>query len=343
MNSARDALGTVVKFAVPIVDNGRVYVGTGNSLTVYGILNPPTSAPTAPTNLAATGISTSQVQLTWSRTSTNETGFFVERSTDNVLFTQVGLADAGATAFIDSNGLSPSTTYYYRIRAFNGIGNSNYSNATPAETLLGIAGLWADRDIGTPNATGGASFNDNTFTISGSGNDIFNTSDNFHFVYQPLSGNGTIIAQVLTQTNTSATAKAGVMIRESLNANSAFADVVVTPGGGVLFQVRTATGASAVSIASIGGAAPESVMLVRTGNVITGYASADGQNYTVIGSATFTMASNVFVGLAVNSNKDGTLGTATFSNVLVIPPQTYVSDLSPTCLHDGRLRRRPDG
>ena len=155
--------------------------------SVYGILNPPTTAPTAPTNLAAAGISTSQVQLTWTRTSTNESGFYVERSTDDVNFTQVGLADAGATAFIDSNGLSAehdlllSHPRLQRDRQFG-----LFERRPAAETLLGIAGLWADRDIGTPNATGGASFANNTFTVSGSGNDIFNTSDNFHFVYQPL-------------------------------------------------------------------------------------------------------------------------------------------------------------
>ena len=125
------------------------------------------------------------------------------------------------------------------------IGNSAYSNTTSTTTLLGIVGLWADRDVGTPNATGGAAFSNNTYTVSGSGNDIFNASDNFHYVYQPLMGDGTIIAHVLSQGNANAAAKAGVMIRESLNANSTFADVVATPASGILFQDRATTGASA--------------------------------------------------------------------------------------------------
>jgi fibronectin type 3 domain-containing protein len=328
-------VGSVIKFSVPIVDNGHVYVGTGNSLVVYGELAAVTQAPAAPSNLAANGLTSKQVQLTWTRNSINEAGFDVERSTDNVTFSQVGLADAATTTFTDSNNLQPNTTYYYRIRAFNSIGNSTYSNAASAVTLIGIAGVWADSDVGTPGATGGASFASNTFTISGSGNGIGNASDNFHYVYQPLTGDGTIIARVQTQGNTSAGAKAGVMIRESLNPNSAFADVVATPGSGILFQDRTATGGNAVTGGSNAGTAPEWVMLVRAGNVITSYDSTDGVNFTKMGSATFSMAQSVFVGLAVTSNSDGTLGTATFNNINVFPPQTFVSDLTPTSSTNG--------
>jgi fibronectin type 3 domain-containing protein len=336
-NSARDSISGngVIKFSVPIVDNGEVFVGAGNALVVFGELNAVTQAPAAPTNLAASALSASQVQLTWTRNSTNESGFDVERSTDGVNFAQVGLGDAGATAFIDSNGLQPDAKYYYRIRAINKIGNSAYSNVTSTTTLLGIVGLWADSDVGAPGATGGASFANNTYTVSGSGNDIFNTSDNFHYIYQPLNGDGTIIAHVLTQGNTSGGAKAGVMIRATLNGNSDFADVVTTPADGVLFQERTTIGGAAATVGSIGGSAPEWVMLVRTGNVITGFASANGQSFTLLGSTTISMASSVFVGLAVTSNNDGALSTATFNNVLVAPPQTYVSDLSWTSATDG--------
>jgi fibronectin type 3 domain-containing protein len=336
-NSARDSItgNGVILFSVPVVDNGEVFVGTGNALVVFGELANVTTAPAAPTNLTAIAISAGQAQLTWTRNSTNESGFDVERSTDGVNFNQVGLADAGATAFIDSNGVQPDTKYWYRIRAMNQVGTSAYSNVTSTTTLLGIVGLWADSDVGAPGASGGASFANNAYTVSGSGNDIFNSSDNFHFIYQPLNGDGTIIAHVVSQSNTSAGAKAGVMIRATLNGNSAFADVVTTPGNGVLFQDRTTTGGAAATVGSTSRIAPEWVMLVRTGNVITGYASADGQSYTLLGSTTISMAASVFVGLAVTSNNDGTLSTAAFANALVAPPQTYASDLSWTSATDG--------
>jgi fibronectin type 3 domain-containing protein len=336
-NSARDSISSnsVILFSVPVVDNGEVFVGTGNALVVFGELTNVTTAPQAPTNLAAAAISATQVQLTWTRNSTNESGFDVERSTDGVHFSQVGLADAGATAFIDSNSVQPDTQYWYRIRAMNQVGTSAYSNITSTTSLLGIVGLWADSDVGAPGASGGASFANNTYTVAGSGNDIFNSSDNFHFIYQPLNGDGTIIAHVVSQSNTGAGAKAGVMIRATLNGNSAFADVVTTPGNGVLFQDRITTGAAAATVGSISGAAPEWVMLVRTGNVITGYSSTNGQSYTLLGSTTISMAASVFVGLAVSSNNDGAFSTATFTSALVAPPQTYASDLSWTSATDG--------
>src|SRR5260221_7861643 len=76
-------------------------------------------------------------------------------------------------------------------------------------------------------------------------------------------------------------------------------------------------------------------MLVRAGNVITGYDSTDGVNFTKMGSSTFSMAQSVFVGLAVTSNNDGALSSATFNNINVFPPQTFVSDLTPTSSTNG--------
>ncbi len=121
---SRDALGTSIKFAVPTVAAGRVYVGTSNSLLIYGEFSPPND----PTNLAGARLSTSRIRLTWTRNSSNDTGFTIERSTDGMAFSPVGTAVAGATSFVDSNNVQPSTNYYYRIKAFNANGNSGYSN-----------------------------------------------------------------------------------------------------------------------------------------------------------------------------------------------------------------------
>ena len=74
--------------------------------------------------------------------------------------------------------------------------------------------------------------------VNGTGSDIWSTSDQFHFVYVPFTGNGTIIAQVATQGDTNAAAEAGVMFRNSLAADSACAMMVVTPGNGAAFQSR---------------------------------------------------------------------------------------------------------
>ena len=93
----------------------------------------PPPPPTAPTNLAATAASSSQINLSWTNTSSTQTGVKVERSTDNVSFTQIAVAGATAVSYPDS-GLSASTTYYYQVRATNPSGDSPYSNTASATT-----------------------------------------------------------------------------------------------------------------------------------------------------------------------------------------------------------------
>ena len=92
--------------------------------------------PAAPSNLAATTSSSSQINLSWTDNSSNETGFKIERCkgancTNYVQIIQVG---ANVTAFANT-GLTKNTTYRYRVRAFNADGNSAYSNAASARTL----------------------------------------------------------------------------------------------------------------------------------------------------------------------------------------------------------------
>jgi hypothetical protein len=89
--------------------------------------------PTAPTNLAATVAGTGQINLSWTNTSTTQTGLKIERSVDNVTFTQITVAGATAVSY-SSIGLSASTTYFYRVRAMNLAGDSPYSSTASATT-----------------------------------------------------------------------------------------------------------------------------------------------------------------------------------------------------------------
>jgi fibronectin type 3 domain-containing protein len=130
-----DNLGAVVKFAVPTIANGEVYVGTTNSLVVYGLTPPANTIPNAPV-LTATALSGSSVNLTWTDSTpapNTATLYKIELSTDDVTFTQVTTAPAGATA-LAIGGLTPLTKYYFRIRGTNGIGDSPYSNEANATT-----------------------------------------------------------------------------------------------------------------------------------------------------------------------------------------------------------------
>lgn len=94
------------------------------------------TVPAAPSDLTATAVSASQINLSWTDNSNNETGFSIERCTGNSCtnFVQVASVGAGVTSFANG-GLSNNTFYRYRVRAFNGSGNSAYSNIARAKTL----------------------------------------------------------------------------------------------------------------------------------------------------------------------------------------------------------------
>ncbi len=93
----------------------------------------PSARPDAPQNLVASGASATSIKLTWLDASSDEQGFRIERSADGLAFSQVGSASANATSWTNSN-LIASTTYFYRVRAFNQL-LSGYSNVASAATL----------------------------------------------------------------------------------------------------------------------------------------------------------------------------------------------------------------
>ena len=141
-----------------------------------------------------------------------------------------------------------------------------------------------------------------TFTITGGGNDIWNSSDQFQFAYRSLSGDGTITARVTGVQNTNSWAKAGVMFRNTLDAGSINAFMAMTPGNGATFQYRSSTDGSSSFGNATGYAAPYWVRLTRAGNSFTGYRSSDGVTWYQVGNTTtLAMNSAVYVGLAVTA------------------------------------------
>ena len=89
--------------------------------------------PTAPSALAATTISSTQIDLSWADNSDNETGFLIERALAGQIFTQIDIVGPGITSYA-STGLDPNTQYQFRILAMNYPGNSAYSSTVTAIT-----------------------------------------------------------------------------------------------------------------------------------------------------------------------------------------------------------------
>jgi hypothetical protein len=169
-----------------------------------------------------------------------------------------------------------------------------------------------------------------TFTMTASGTDIWDVHDEFHYAYKQLSGVGSIVAKVESVENTDVWAKAGVMIRETLDPGSKFAAVYITPTNddgtpteGCRFQGRTDTDGGASSDTSVATAeqmaitAPYWIKLERdfAGNFRGSY-STDGSTWTsMVWRPGISMSSDVYVGLALTSHNAALTCEAKFSNV----------------------------
>ena len=190
--------------------------------------------------------------------------------------------------------------------------SSGGASGVPA---AGLPAGWQGGDIGAVGQAGSSTASGGTFTVAGSGADIWDAVDAFHFVHRPLVGDGELTARVVGLDPTDAWAKAGVMIRETLAADSRFAMTIVTPSNGTTLQYRTQTGGGCSLQGGPAHGAPYWVKIVRSGELFTGSASADGATWTTIGTVTISMGVSVHIGLCVTAHNNSAKASATFDSV----------------------------
>jgi regulation of enolase protein 1 (concanavalin A-like superfamily) len=223
----------------------------------------------------------------------------------------------------------PSVAFTSTIHASDG-------TATGSDTVGEVASPWTTVDIDSPSIAGSAYESGSTFSISSSGDGIGGTADQFTYDYIPFSGNGTITAEITSQTFTDPNAQVGVMVRASTASNAIMADEFFTPPGvagtptaqgvGLNYYYRTSTSGNVSSEYYTAGydglpaiSAPYWVRLVVSGSTVTAYHSANGSTWVSDGSSTLSLGSTYDIGLAVSSSNSSLLSTATFSNVSVTP------------------------
>jgi regulation of enolase protein 1 (concanavalin A-like superfamily) len=246
------------------------------------------------------------------------------------IYVKVIRTGSSCTAYTSADGTNwtafPSSTVTIPALSgsiLGGMADTSHSQFTTSTTVFdqfmyvqagsSLPVPWSDSDIGNPTPAGSASYAGGVFTVNGGGNDIWGTLDQFNYVSQSLTGDGSIVARVTSQSNTSAWAKSGIIIKQSTTAGSAYALLAVTPGNGVAFQYGYNTG--------IGGGTytfPNAwLKLTRTGSTVAAYTSADGSTWTQVGTTTISMTDPVTVGLFVTSHNAGSLNTSTFDKVSV--------------------------
>ncbi|HTV47097.1 MAG TPA: RICIN domain-containing protein, partial [Phycisphaerae bacterium] len=255
---------------------------------------------------------------------------YVGNTSQQWTLTSVGSSGAFLITNVNSGlNLDVTSTSAYGGYGAQLIQNAASGSASQDWQLKALAPGWTDQDIGSPGVAGSADYtaiyNGTTWNVTGGGLGT-STSDQFNFVSQSFTGNAEIYAEVTSQTDSNASAKAGLMFRNTNAANSAFADVVVTPSDGVEFQWRSTAGGSYSSASVSGIKASVWLELVRNGNQFSGYYSTNDETWTQIGSTqTITMNSTVLAGMAVTAQNNSTSSTAGFSWVNLGNQPVYVN------------------
>lgn len=145
---------TAGPLSVTVAPGGYDYtINTNTPGQIKLIVALPPLPPAAPSGLAATAISSKQIDLVWSDNSSNESSFVIERSLNNVNFSEIATTGANATSFTDT-GLNSGTTYFYRVRASNVGGVSPYSNVAQATTASSDVIAWFEFEGNTLDSSG---------------------------------------------------------------------------------------------------------------------------------------------------------------------------------------------
>lgn len=260
-----------------------------------------------------------QVQFTQGMTGLTASDFTVTNGS------ATALTGSGSTYSVSIQPAAPGnvTVALPAAAAINAANVANTaSNVVTVSYAPPIIFALTGQDVGSVGAAGSTSYAaaTGTYTVRGSGSEVFFNADGFHFALTQLTGDGEIRARVTSQSNTGGWAKAGVMLRESLSAGSRHAMMFTTPSNGMGSVSRsTANGTSVFTYGPALNPAPNNwVRLVRAGNVVTAYASANGTTWSTVSSVTLSsLTSTLYAGLAVTSTANAQLSTATFDNVTI--------------------------
>lgn len=260
--------------------------------------------------------------------------FVWKKADGTTLKTEAGVATADPEIFSSSYtqpipAKNDPNTYWVEVSNKNGMTKSAEVNLRIFAGTPNFQATHLDNGNGIAAGTG-MSRSGKTYTVIGSGNDIWDTADSFEYAYVPVSGDVTLTARVVSLTGNSGDggwSKAGVMLRNTLEPGSMHASMDITsrnPASGTTdtskrtFQYRTTTGGGSGD-STAAGTDPFSTMwvrIVRSGNSFSGYYSTDGITWTQQGSAqTISMANNYYMGLCVTAHSAANISVGVFDNI----------------------------
>ncbi len=206
----------------------------------------------------------------------------------------------------------------YRTCRIFSTDRQNGGSIEPRRLLSGLPAGFQEADIGTVGLAGSSSYNSSSgvFTVKGAGDDLFGSTDAFHFVYTTLTGNGSFAAHVTSVTATNTSAPSGLDVRSSLSPTAANVFDAVQAGGSNIINARTTDGGVGNALEIGGTSAPYLLEIIRTGDVISCYISTNnGVAYGLQQQVTLPgLGNSMVVGFAVASHDPTQLATATFDH-----------------------------
>jgi TolB protein len=183
----------------------------------------------------------------------------------------------------------------------------------------GSAGIFTNSgDVGSPAIKGATEFSNGQYRISGSGANIWAKQDQFQYAWREMTGNFTVTATIRFLGQGNEHRKAGIMVRQSLDTDATYADVVIHGNGMPALQWRSRQGEDTTTFdLPFDGPGTFKVKLVRSGVRIYMYLAKDGSEPKEIAHTEVSFQKPVLVGLAVCSHQADTLDTVIFSDVAV--------------------------
>ncbi len=277
--------------------------------------SPPTEVPAAPTSLVATAVNSSLISLTWTDNADNESGFSIERKAGVAAFAEVGTVSTDMEIYNDA-GLTPETTYTYRIRGYNVVGYSSYSNEASNTTPVSTGG-WLESHIGGCDPSGAYTDNAGTWTLTGIGEGISpsDATDQTYFIYKEVTGDIEIICRNVNSGGGTAGRQCGVCIRDSLDTGARQISAMHSNNMSWVYgSYRTVMdGNNTWADAGMNTNPNIWLKVSRTGDTCSMYYSSDGADWTQFGgNQTITFTGNIYVGVFASSESSTTTTTSDF-------------------------------
>ncbi len=242
--------------------------------------------------------------------------------------------DIESTTYTDTN-VEPGNLYYYVISASNETGKS--PNSIETCVCAGLSKPWIHQDVGETETDGDISFDGNLYTLEAAGSDIGGNSDQFHFMYVPLTGDGTITARYVPQIS-SQFSKFGLMMREDCDNSSAHVSLLIMPHFDANIEqpewyarliTRDPTNKDTFAEKSLSSQITNPIVqygrlmgpcwlrLQRKGNTFSAAISPDGQTWFRIGEKEVLLNDDLLTGLAACSGLTEVTTIVKFDNVAV--------------------------